>query len=217
MKKFFTDLNIPKLHPKELRELYYNHVLLYNPTHFCEIGAREASSSIFVSKNLPKCKIYAFEANPYVYKKFEQNIYKKNNRINYQHLAISDKIGFINFYIQNNKPKDIGSHSLLERSKDNNYEILNVECNKLDNIIYNPEFSYCLWIDAEGCGYEVLLGAEYILNNTKAIFIEVEGAKFWKNQKLDNDICLLLLDKGFKPIAYDNQYYDLQYNIIFIK
>lgn len=217
MKKFLTGTNIPRLHPKELVELYYNQVLLNSPTHFCEIGAREASASLFIGKNLPECNIYAYEANPYVYNKFKDNIYKQNNKINYKNLAISNKIDSVNFYIQNNKPKDIGNNSLLKRNRNSSYEKLTIKCNTLDSTIYNRQFSYCLWIDAEGCGYEVLLGAKNILYNTKVIFIEVESISFWKNQKLDNDIYLFLTDNNFKLLAYDNQYYDLQYNMIFIK
>lgn len=217
MTKFLNKLNVTKFKTKDLINLFYNKVLDTNPSCFCEIGARDASASLFISKKLPNCEIYCYEANPYVYKTFQPIIYKKNVNIRYINLAISDNRGFVPFYIQNNKPQNCGSNSLLQRSKNINYEIIKIECNKLDNIIYRDNHSYALWIDAEGCGYEVLLGAENILKQTSIIYIEVESVKFWKDQKLDEDIFQLLSSYQFFPIGFDSQYYDKQYNIIFAK
>lgn len=217
MQKILKELGVQKVNTKQLFKLYYDCVLKIKPTYFCELGAREASASLFLSKNLNNCQFFAYEANPYVYEKYKTKINKQNEKINYINLAISDHSGLIKFYIQNNKPKDVGNNSLLERNNTKEYEILNIQCNKLDDIIYNDKSSYALWIDVEGCGYEVLIGADKILNQTEIIIIEVESVRFWKNQKLDTDIGSLLTDKGFIPLAYDNQYYDKQYNVIFIK
>lgn len=209
-----------KLNTKELQNLFFHETIKFKPNYFCEIGAREATASLFLAHNLENCEIYAYEANPYTHEIYKSHIHNRNKsslNINYINLAISNYIGSVSFYIQKHKPKHIGNNSMLQRTKDTEYEILNIPCSTLDHLIYSFGSKYCLWIDAEGCGYEVLLGAKNILKNTGIIFIEVEGSKFWKNQKLDSEILLFLKSEGFVPIAYDSQYYNLQYNIIFKK
>ena len=203
----------PLLKANKLRSRFYNRVIKFDVSCFCEVGAYEASASIFVSNKLSKCEIFAFEANPYNYEKF------KHLFGNYIHKAVSDEVGLVDFYLQKNHAKDIGNNSLLKRQgalSDNYYNKVQVPCDTLDNLVYNKNRRYALWIDVEGKGYEVLKKASKVLKNTDCILIEVESLKHWDNQKIDTDIINLLSDAGFKIDAYDDEY-SSQYNILFIK
>ena len=88
-----------------------------------------------------------------------------------------------------------------------------VSKNTLDNLHNTNSESFCLWIDAEGHGYEVLQGAKEVLKKTQLIFIEVEETGHWVNQKLDRDI-LEFLENDFDAVARDQEY-PKQYNLVF--
>jgi FkbM family methyltransferase len=215
MKTKLIDSNTPLLSTKDLVLMFYNNVLKNKPTHFCEIGAFKAEASVYMSKNLSSAKrIIAFEANPHNY-----NIFKKGipSSIEYLNLAISDKKEEINFYLQNKGNYIVGNNSLLKRTNESiDYTPVTVQCDTLDNIVYDKNSTYALWIDAEGMGYEVLKGANLVLKNTINILIEVEEFNFWKNQKLADDTINLLLNAGFEVIARDQEYIN-QFNILFQK
>lgn len=198
---------------KKLVELFLSKVKKDSPSHFFEIGSFDAKFSKMLSKEL-SCKITAFEANPHNYKKFKKSI--EANNITFIHSAISNTNEPITFKIQNGRENE-GNNSLLNRTKapTKGYTNVDVKCSKLDE--YNTNITSAgLWIDAEGAGYEVLEGAQLILEKTKYVFIEVEEIRYWVNQKLDYDIINFMQSKGFTAIARDKEYKH-QYNIIFEK
>ena len=205
---------------KQLVSNFFDLVYKYNPSYFLEIGAFDASTSLKVAKQLPNTNCIAYEANKYNYNYFVESIDVLPN-FKYEHLAISNHNDSVTFFVQRQKNKKKikpvrKNNSLLERSDTAfMYEEISVNCKTL-NSIYSNTSTYCLWIDAEGKGYEVLEGATDILKNTKYIFIEVEQKQFWKEQKLDTDIIEFLSNAGFKILAQDQEY-ENQYNILFGK
>jgi len=205
---------------KDLVTNFLNLVYEYKPSYFLEIGAFDASTSLKVAKNLPSTKCIAYEANKYNYEYFNDKLQNLPN-FSYEHLAISNHNESVSFFIQRQKNKKIikpvrKNNSLLERTDTAfTYEKINVNCKTL-NSLFDKSDSFCLWIDAEGKGFEVLEGATEILKNTKYIFIEVEQKMFWKDQKLDKDIIKYLNNLGFKQLSQDQEY-EHQYNILFGK
>ena len=198
---------------KELVKLFLSKIKNDSPSHFFEIGCFSAEFSKMLSKE-SNCKITAFEANPHNYERFKESI--EANGIELIHSAISNTNEPLTFKIQNGRETE-GNNSILNRTKkpSKGYTNVTIKCSKLDEYDTNIK-SAGLWIDAEGVGYEVLEGAQTILEKTKYVFIEVEEIKYWVNQKLDSDIINFMQLKGFTPIARDREYKH-QYNIVFEK
>jgi FkbM family methyltransferase len=198
---------------KELVDFFLTKIKENRPSHFYEIGCFSAEFSKRLLKEFD-CDITAFEANPHNYKKFKESIEAAG--INFIHSAITNTNKPLSFKIQNGRETE-GNNSILNRIKSprKGYTDVSVKCSKLDE--YDTGITSAgLWIDAEGVGYEVLEGAQSILEKTKYVFIEVEEIKYWVNQKLDSDIISFMRSKGFTPIARDREYKH-QDNIIFEK
>ncbi len=202
----------------EIREAFINLQVQIQPTHIVEVGAREASFSLQMRNMLKDSKIHAFEANPHVYEEFHDEIVLKN--ISYYNLGVSNHSGTGIFLLDDSKEKIDGSHSLLGRSnKVNSYSQLEIQLTTLDQVLceeINDDAKVCLWIDAEGLGYQVLEGARKVLEHTQSIFIEVEHKKFWENQTLAPQIISLLESYDFHLVARDMEYFPVQENYIFI-
>lgn len=203
-----------------LKEKFLHLVKETKPDYFLEIGAFEASASVHISEFLPNTECIAFEANPYNFNHFREQFSNISN-LKYKNLAISNYDGYASFFVQlkrnKKKFKPVRKNNSLLKRNDSffQYEEIIVSCNKLDSL-YKENNCFCLWIDAEGKGFEVLEGAKKILKKTKYILIEVEEKKYWQNQKLDIDIIDYLKSFNF-DIIYRDQEYESQYNILFGK
>ena len=214
------NLNDKLLKNHDLIEKFLTLVKKTKPDYFLEVGAFEASASIYISTHLSNTQCIAYEANPFNYNYFKKQFLRYNN-LEYTNLAISNYDGKVSFFIQDKRNKKKfkpvkKNNSLLKRNDDAfQYKEITVYCNKIDTL-YNANNLFCLWIDAEGKGYEVLEGAKNILANTKYILIEVEEKKHWKDQKLDRDVIKFLNKLGFKILLRDQEY-ESQYNILFEK
>lgn len=159
-----------------------------------EIGAHEASFSISIRALPFIVSVIAFEANPFVWKKFRPIIDKS---IDYRNQAVSDKSGPVTFYIQQNRlPSETLNNSLLKRADHTQAQEITVESVTLDELlpIISPA---ALWIDVEGSSREVLLGGKEFLAETALVFLEVEHQSFWQGQWLFQDIIDFFETEGF--------------------
>jgi FkbM family methyltransferase len=190
---------------------------------FIEAGAFDGTTSRLIQTILPLANVYAFEANPYNYDQFQHRF--KDSLVNYVHLAVSDTVGSTTFKIQKTRegidiPLVRGNNSILSRTDNTvTYEDVTVFCTTLDNYFVDKihhNDSIAMWIDLEGSAYQALQGATQILSNVYFLKIEVESYQYWKDQKLDNDICNFLIKQGFVPVLRDFEYQQ-QYNILFCK
>ncbi len=68
----------------------------------------------------------------------------------------------------------------------------------------------------EGANREVLLGGKNLLENTKALFIEVEHKRIWENQWISKDVHKFLVAKGFSLVSINKQD-SCQSNSIYLK
>lgn len=203
----------------ELANLFANIIVNSKIDSFFEIGAFNADFSMFIKDKVKN--VVAFEASIKNYNNAKNNL----SGIEYLNMAVSNQDGEININVPISAKSGIetinmGSSSILIKDNDEDtvYEKNKVLSTKLDTFIKNKKWdsqNNTLWIDVEGASLEVLLGAENTLKNTKAIFIEVEQATFWKDQPLVGKINKFLCDKNFIPIARDFEY-ENQYNIVYV-
>ena len=215
----------------ELVELFFLIQKETKPKISIEVGANSAEFSQKIIQDYPNINSWAFEANPYVHKHYENSL--QNLGVKYLNTAITNKIGETRFLIQeaylNNGEWDgkrinrlIGNNSLLIRNQDDVlYSAPKVDCNTLDGFfidsgILNSSDTVCMWIDVEGAIEQVLSNSSKILKQIDSIFIEVEDFKFWQDQWLAEDVIKFLVSQDFVPIARDYEY-EKQNNYIFIK
>ena len=128
-------------------------------------------------------------------------------------MAISNEPGSASFYKKEGNPKNIANSLMVRVNGAAWSDVQEVEKETLDRLHDTVDQSFCLWIDAEGHGYQVLQGATEVLKKTQLIFIEVEKTEIWVDQKLDEDI-ISLLSEDFEVLNRDDQY-DKAYNIVF--
>jgi FkbM family methyltransferase len=176
-----------------------------------EIGAFDADfskSMIGICNN-----IYAFEASPFVYRKFKDDMHG----INYINKAVSDKNEEVKFkMIGNLNFSDIGHNSIKDRVEPTHIKMAKVQSVTVDSYFNNyKNNTFTLWIDCEGSNKEVLTGAADILKQTQTVLIETEIEPIWDNQWLHKDVCLYLNSLGF-DLYLEKESGDLQKNCIFV-
>jgi FkbM family methyltransferase len=192
------------------------------PEVFWELGAFEAAFSRRLQAALPKTICHAFEANPYTYDRFRDQVTATG--VNYHHKALGPKDGRAMFKIgrtvgDRDLPPDMGCNSLLTKSGDRTYEDASVEMVAVDSfaategLLGRPS---AVWIDAEGFAFQVLEGMRESLKCATFVFIEVEDRQLWEGQKTYADVRALLFAEGFIPILRDFEFKQ-QYNVLFCR
>lgn len=162
-----------------------------------EVGAHSAEFSKSIIETHKFRQIYAFEANPYVFKKFITDIPKE---INYLNLAITNLDGSVDFHFKNFKTLMGESSSILKRNSYSDFNhLVSVESAKLDTL-FPKKPTNILWIDVEGANREVLMGGVKLLCDTEAIFIELEHIQIWENQWTSRNVHQFLIANGFSLI-----------------
>ena len=190
---------------KQLLDIFIEMQKEIKPTLSIEVGAFDADYSKEMSKLGIEC--YAFEASPFVYKKFKDGM----EGISYINKAVSDKDGVIQFELMpDHNHANRGNNSIKNRKENLKYKYIDV-----DSITLNSYFAdrtneqISLWIDCEGANKEVLFGATNILPSVTSILIETEDVEFWKDQWLHEDVVKFLSNYGFEVVeekfAYLNQ------------
>jgi FkbM family methyltransferase len=189
---------------------------LDSPLIIFDIGACEAEDSIRYSNLFPNAVVYAFEPLPTNFQKCLSNIqkYKKEN-IKIYNLAFANLKGESNFYVSSGRPEgtemenwDYGnkSSSILPPNIENqNHKWLKFE----EQIVINTDkmSNFCLankiesidfiHMDVQGAELEVLKGAEKLIDNIKAIWLEVESVQLYENQPIKEDIENFMKLNGF--------------------
>lgn len=202
---------------KNLVEAFFEICEVLETNQMIEIGAHEASASVrFVRKSGRKA--IAIEANPYTFEKLTCKAEKYG--VSVLNIGIGDSNGKSILKIPvSGKSLTPANASFLDRVNHvvtHDYEVNLVTLDSVQTNFLSNE-NTALWIDVEGFGYEVLVGASnYLEYHSPVIFMEVETVKFWKNQKNVNDIVEKLRLHNFIPILSDEEY-EKQYNLIFIK
>jgi FkbM family methyltransferase len=224
----------PATHARLIAQ-FYEILDRLQPTLFCDIGAYDGSAGAAIKERMPGCAVIAFEANPKIYAKFQNDT--RLRQVRYLNLVVSDYDGLAKIYAPKIlfesyvegvltrhtkvEPPDTGRTSLLLRNQEASYDEYEVSCNRLDDIL-TREFGdlnnhrIALWIDTEGAADKVLAGATKTLESTLAVLIEMETREYWKGQKLASELSSFLVASDFVPIARDREIDDRQFNIMFL-
>lgn len=209
----------------EFRNLFQRLVKQLEIRLFLEVGAHEASISKELLKLMPQTKIFAYEANPFVFEKYKT---QQPEGINYVNSAIGVDNSPKTFHIPRQIPTKKGdinlsqlntTSSLRARSgRDTINEQVVCECTTIDSVMALNDWltPSAIWVDVEGAVSDVLFGAHFALQkNIAIIFVEVEEHLTWTGQWLASDVTEYLHTKNFIPIARDCET-TWQYNKIFI-
>jgi len=196
---------------------------LTKPALFVEAGAYKGEASRRVKRDQPSCRVVAFEANPYNYERYAEELGFVAAGIEYHNLAVTDAAGPVIFHLRSSADgeglrKVTGNSSLLRRlHADTEYESLTVDGVMLDDFFVNDaQEPVCLWVDVEGASAQVLRGATKLLQRTELVLIEVEEKPMWEGQWCSIDVIEFFLDAGFVPLTRDAEY-NQQYNVIFVR
>lgn len=176
-----------------------------DPKTILEIGSRDGNDAEILKSyfNINDRDVYVVEPSP------NQQQYISNNHPNFNLIknAIFNKIGKLKFNAV--KQTDlIGVSSLLDRN-DGLYSKVDSDIIEVDVItgdkllsIIDKEIDLCK-IDVEGVTYEVIESFSDKINKIKSFHIESEHKQVWVNQKLYNDIKVLLESKGYEQIYFE--------------
>lgn len=218
-----------------LREAFLHLFPVLQPTVFCDIGAHDGSMSLAVREHAPQCEVHAFEANPRIHARHAPALVARG--VHWHNLAVSDHGGSVSLFAPRTlsrayvdgrivdahivEGEDTGKTSLLRRNEAATYDTHEVAATTLDEFFRDRaravlERKFFLWIDVEGAADKVLAGAASVLEETLAIFVEVENEEFWTNQKRCDEITSLLYSRNFLPVARDREYDDKQFNMLFV-
>ncbi|MGZ5405023.1 MAG: FkbM family methyltransferase [Nocardioides sp.] len=192
------------------------------PTLVLEIGAHEATLSQWAADTFPEADVKAFEANPYVHAKYAAEL--AETRVDYRNLAV----GRVNGDVQLNVPTEVWGR---ERELTNRMASLGHQTGATDDIqVTVPSVRLddylslshadrvVAWIDVEGSNEIVLSGGGAVLDQTQAVFIEVESKPLWEGQWLDREVAEFLGDHGLLPVARDIfKPRRNQYNVVFAR
>jgi len=217
---------------KDLQARFVELVRLTGVTILCDVGAHEGDVSILVRKSIPRCEVYAFEANPQVYASFRKSL--EGSGVRYLNLAIGARDGAIKLYsprirwYETEDGREIAQRwpavhtiaSLNPRIDDCSYTEYDVQCRALDSLFKDrisdeTTDTFALWVDVEGAADLILKGASAILAKTALLFIEVEATPQWRDQWLTGDVAGLLREHHFVPVARDHWGVG-QFNLLFV-
>ena len=192
---------------------------------FLEIGAHEAGFSRHVCKEYPDARVYAFEANPHVYRRYAESLATDFPAIDYRNIAVGATNGMVDFWLVTGlegKEESLAGKrsSLLHRVDDSSKTIVeSLQSITLDTFVKQEHLSgknLCLWIDVEGATGLVLEGATATLPSITSLFIEVEIKTVWENQWSFRTLVNWLYEHDFVPVLRDFQYAK-QFNCAFIR
>jgi len=189
------------------------------------VGAYHGYEIMRLLHKYPKAIVYAFEAHPSHFKVLS-DIYKGNNRVVLINKAVSDTIGYVNFYELGNGGE--GSGSLLKFSG-TKYghpffikEVISVESVTLKDYFGNTEIDL-LWVDVQGAELKVLKGTNISL--CKSLFLEIhthDYKELWDKEPYDGmcfkeDLENYLKEFHLHSIGLDNKIGNGQGNSFWVR
>lgn len=189
-----------------------------------EIGAMDATfSRTMAGMGIPA---YAFEANSYNFARFGPKIQALGLPIHYNHLAICELDGEVQFQLRKEVGgKEIsriqGNNSLMLRNKDMGevtYETITVPAAKLDTFLRTHDLhqkTFSAWIDVEGALSRVTAGFGNAFAKCQSILVELEELSYWDGQMLYGEAMDYFIAQGFVPVARDFESRH-QFNVLFL-
>lgn len=173
-------------------------------------------------------KVLWFEANPFIFKDLEDNIFKYKHQFVYNELLLDEKKKNIEFFLSNN---DFASSSIfnfgkLSEGKDSLWpekklkmvKSIYLNSKSFDELILEKKLNienYNHWvIDTQGSELLFLKGAKNSLKYCKSIYVEVSNADVYKNGSEWIDVKNYLTSFGFEQITELNSEHA---DVLFVK
>jgi FkbM family methyltransferase len=140
--------------------------------------------------------VHSFEPNPILLTNIKINLKKIIKNINFYNCALSNKEGLVSLRVPirnkdfNRKNYEeyfqMGKASIHNENRFDDFEVFNVECQKLDNFNFSNKISF-IKIDVEGHETEVIKGSEKTIKNNKPILL-VEIEEQYTNKKVTDTL-----------------------------
>jgi FkbM family methyltransferase len=192
----------------------------------CDVGSMNGADALAFRAAVPDATVLAFEANSDNYHRMRTDHRLHASGITTLPLAVTDHDGHAAFHMtgSNYAPGDAwrGMSSLHKRfSRPELLTSVTVATTRLDSALRHHDIAsrrLALWIDAEGKGYEVLVGAKGIVDQVQLVHIEVETTPcIGRDQRLYAQVRQLLLAAGFVEFATDQRPTNIQFNALFVR
>jgi FkbM family methyltransferase len=150
-----------------------------------DVGANVGDFAMYLMK-FQKIEYFGFEPSPHEFELLKLNL---PDCFSVQNKIVSDSNSRTKFYVSTSK-----ADSSIYRPSIVDKELL------IDSVRLDCLFSYItlLKIDAEGAEFEVIKGAENILNNIRYIAVDLGFEKGIKHESPCPEVINYLLDKNFK-------------------
>lgn len=177
------------------QNLFHYFIKKVKPSFIFDIGSRDGNEAGIFRNLCKNSSIVAFEADPELCK----SIKLRHPSIQVENLAVSDKKSTAKFYITD----DVNScGSLLKNRETEHKREFEVGTIRLDEYIKNVSNAEtgALWIDTEGCSFEVLDGARSMIDRIAFIHAEVETIPLWSGQRTLSEVDSLMSEYGFKRV-----------------
>ena len=182
-----------------------------------EAGARFGEDTIKMSEQWPQGLIYAFEPLPSSAAQLKLTIRGKSNIVFFE-LALSDKSGVAQFYVDEPNPGASSLHTPIAYFEEYKQETITINCitiaewatqQKVDHIDF-------MWLDMEGHELKALnTMPNGLLDSVKAIFIEANDIPRWSDIPSRNEVITWMQTHGFTPIFEEK--FPIQSNILFVR
>ena len=200
----------------KLSAIYRGVVQVIAPSLIIEVGAHDGRFSKLMKKLMPQSRVIAIEANPVVFEKYAPTWLEAG--IEAQQVAVAAESGSVTFSVpvRANKTEALTMGSLLLDRRAADHRQFTVKAEPLDNLV-DPSLTSAMWVDVEGAIGSMLDGAEKVLANCQAFYVEVETTERWPGQLLDHEVIARLMEFGLVPVARDVQRQVWQYNVMFLK
>jgi FkbM family methyltransferase len=192
----------------------------------CDVGSLNGADALRFRRALPQARILAFEANPQNLAGMRQSTVLREARIEVLGCAAADREGVAEFFVVPVQGPEMlarrGMSSLYQRADPDKRGVpVTVPTRRLDRVLTGPGLlpeTIALWIDAEGAAFEVLTGADGILDRVALIHVEVETRPcIGRNQKLHHLVARMLAARGFEELAIDAPAHEEQFNALYVR
>ena len=164
-----------------------------------DVGSNKGQFSLLARKFFPNIKIHSFESQVDILNMQKKVLGTKN--INYYNFTLGSEEKEAELYVT--KRKDSSSVLKPILTKNRNYitnEIKKTSIKRLDELpnIKNIERPSVMKLDVQGYEFEVLKGAENILDYIDYVITEVSFIEVYENQTSANKLIKFLKSKSFK-------------------
>ncbi len=211
--------NLDDIETVEISKQFISQFLPKNPV-IVEAGGHIGRDAIRMAKFWHEATIYSFEPVKELYDKLVLNTGNYNNIFCYN-LALYSKVDILTMYVSSGRSTalsslfepltDLSSHPETKFQLQEVKSITLTLWAKENNITYVDFF----WFDMQGAELSVLKSSKDIIKTAKAIFIELNLIKRYKDIPLYNELLDWFEENNFRPVAKDKLKHN-KVNILFV-